>query len=327
MHQTQSKDSLDYSQDLKASKDSFTSSPINNFLSSGKTYSEFSSNQKNNDPIKISDEEKEGSSSNRYKQYERALKLREQSSNLKGYNKKAEFDEGLLSSSNKRNPYEKSIRFEDERSFDKRYRDQLYSSAKKIRDNLEESVDEIEKRINQIEREINNSMEKSHSSGRIHNKPNYNHKTTTYSNENTRKSPNKFDYNRKLVQSPPTFKGNSSEKRKETDWSIKEERLLKEIEELRRENIDIKKSLKEITKKVKSSNSEEKEKKSEKEPEAKKPRKKTILKEKNLDYEGLDIEKEIEILYKVTYFKIFKFCKGKQLIISNIRSRDRYKIS
>lgn len=303
-----SKDSLEYSHDLKQSKDSFGSSPINNLLSSQKGfYSSFSSNKKP-DYIKVSDELSDPSASNRYKEYEKALRSKEETSNLKG---------GSFLRNNSSSPpferknyqsIEKDEEKYDEDSFNRRYREQLYSSAKKIRDSLEESVDEIEKRINQIENEINNSMRKSNDAfiktegdlliknkqpnasnnkrltentlGRsiedrqkhfreIESKyQNFDHKYNDFdskykdfdkkfkdleyrsSREDKGKEPGNSIKKNKQRESPMTFKEKDPVVLKEETWSVREEKLLREIEDLRKENEEIKRSLRDVNKKL-----------------------------------------------------------------------------
>jgi len=310
----QSKDSLEYSHydtDLKHSKDSFASSPINNLLSSQKAYSSYSSNQKNHKSpaIKISDEERDYSSSHRYKEYEQAL----QSSKDKDYLENNNEDFYRKSRSNPYKPYEdanneKSQRYENEESFQKKYRDQLYSSAKKIRDTLEESVDEIEKRINQIEKDINNSMEiPKESKKKIFDK----YGTIT---SNVEKSHKKIK-----ERSPPmTFKEKEERKPKfyqekfdETGWSIREEKLLREMEALKTENHEIKQNLRVLKRKLEEEEKDKENKKRSESEEEKKPESlekneknekkigknhKELKKATFANSQEFDIEKEIEIL-------------------------------
>lgn len=313
----QSKDSLEYShydtdkEALRASKDSFASSPIQNILSSQKAYSSYSSNKKPyaSPPIKISDEERDFSSSNRYKEYEKAL----QSSKEKDYIGSSNEDFFKRSRSNPYKPYEdanneKSQRYENEESFQRKYRDQLYSSAKKIRDTLEESVDEIERRINQIEKEINSSVELPKEPKRIEIK----HPVTTshQAKESVRKAKEL-----KEMSPPMTFKERKDEKKirfsddkpPEQGWSIREEKLLKEMDALRKENTEIKQDLRSLMQRLeKEEKAKEKEKSKEKvqaqpeEPKLSKPaskQSKPSLKDSKVPAKSdLDIDKEIEIL-------------------------------
>ena len=306
----QSKDSLEYSHydtdkdPLKHSKDSFASSPINHLLSSGKPYSSYSSNQKSykSPAIKISDEERDYSSSNRYKEYESALKASKEKDYLHGNSRE---DFYRKATSNPYKPYEdanqeKSMRYENEESFQKKYRDQLYSSAKKIRDTLEESVDVIEKRINQIEKEINSSLDQPKEVKRS--------KYGTIASNNS---------NHKLKEnSPPLVTFKEREERKpralqETGWSSREEKMLREMEALRKENNEIKQDVRMLMRRLeeeerlkheqkdeieKKSNSREKGEKPEKNEKMVKKPTKSNLKSFKPEKE-FDIEKEIEILY------------------------------